>query len=125
MEKRNIVMEKSLEFAILIVNQYKILTVDKKEFVMSKQFLRSGTSIGANVHEATNGFSKADFIFKMNLAQKECAETIYWLEILFQTEYLEQAIYNDLKQAVAELLRILRSIILTAKSTKDSEKKSN
>ncbi len=86
--KRNIIREKSFEFAIETIELVKQLQ-EKKEFILSKQLLRSGTSIGANVREATNTLSKKDFIYKMNLAQKECDESIYWAELLFHADLIE------------------------------------
>ena len=114
--KDNIVKTKSFQFAVRIVNLYKFLANERKEFVISKQLLRSGTSIGANVREAINAESKADFNHKMSLSQKECDETIYWLELLKETNYLNknefETIYND----ALELMKIIRSIILTKKN---------
>ena len=85
MEKKNIIKEKSYHFAIEIVNLYKILC-DRKEFVLSKQLLRSGTSIGANVRESEHAQSKADFIHKLSIALKEANETEYWLDLLFESK---------------------------------------
>lgn len=87
MEKKNIIKEKSFAFAIDIVNLYKVLT-DRKEFVLSKQLLRSGTSIGANVRESEHAQSKADFIHKLSISLKEANETEYWLDLLYETKYL-------------------------------------
>ena len=84
--KDNVVKDKSLEFAVRIVNLYKFLVNEQKEFVMSKQILRSGTSIGANIREAEQAQSRADFINKLNIALKEANETEYWLELLIRTE---------------------------------------
>ena len=92
--KNNIIYNKSFEFAIEIVNRYKMLANKKKEFVMSKQILRSGTSVGANVREADNAESKADFIHKMSIAQKEADESIYWLELLYRTYYIEKETFE-------------------------------
>ncbi|MCL2698609.1 MAG: four helix bundle protein, partial [Oscillospiraceae bacterium] len=90
MNKENIVVDKSKKFAVRIVRLYKFLCEDKKEYVLSKQLLRSGTSVGANVKEAIRGQSKADFTAKMNIALKEISETEYWLEILHETNYLNE-----------------------------------
>src|ERR1044072_5761902 len=87
-ERRNIIQEKSFLFALRVVKLYKHLKTDKKEFVLSKQLLRSGTSIGANIREAKNAESTADFIHKLSIAQKETDETLYWLELLYKSEYL-------------------------------------
>ncbi|MBZ0181386.1 MAG: four helix bundle protein [Melioribacteraceae bacterium] len=113
--KRDVVKEKSFEFAVAIVNLYKELTHYKKEFVLSKQILRSGTSIGANIREAKNAESKADFIHKLGIAQKECDETLYWLELLRATDYITLDNFTKLKTDAEEILKIIRSIILTTK----------
>jgi four helix bundle protein len=112
-----IIKAKSFAFAIRIVNLYKHLTQKEqgKEFVMSKQLLRSGTSIGANVRESNNAESKADFIHKLAIAQKECDETAYWLELLHQTNYLTDEEFNSIHKDCIEILKIIRSIILTKK----------
>lgn len=85
-EKNNPLKEKSFAFALDIIREYKILVEEKREYVMSKQILRSATSIGANIREAQNAQSKADFIHKLSISQKECDETLYWLELLFGSE---------------------------------------
>lgn len=113
--KSNVVKEKSFAFAIRIVNLYKFLTSEKKEFVLSKQLLRSGTAIGALVREAEQGESKADFIHKLAIALKEANETEYWLELLHQTEYLEQKAFESIHNDNVELLKLLTSIIKTSK----------
>lgn len=111
----SIVKKKSFELAILGVNFYKFLILEKKEFVMSKQFLRSVTSIGANVREAINAQSKADFIHKLSISQKECDETMYWLELLKETNYISDLEFNSLHEQSTEVLKIIRSIIITSK----------
>jgi len=111
----SIVKSKSFAFAVKVVNFYKILC-DRKEFVMSKQLLRSGTSIGANVREAVNGQSKADFIHKLSISQKECDESIYWLELLRETNCINEIEYISMKDDAVELLKIIRSIIITSKA---------
>ena len=113
---KDIVREKSMNFAIDIVNLYKFLIVEKKEYVMSKQVLRSGTSIGANLREAKNAQSDLDFIHKNAISQKECDETLYWLELLQSTDYLSEEVFQDLHSKGEELLRIIKSIIITKKS---------
>ena len=114
--KDNAVEVKSKAFAIRVVRMYQFLTAEKREFVMSKQLLRSGTSIGANIREGTQAFSKNDFIYKMSIALKESNETCYWLEILHETDYLTEAQFKSLYNDSNELLRILTSIIKTAKT---------
>ena len=112
----NAVLLKSKDFAIRIVNLYKYLTEDKNEYVLSKQLLRSGTSIGANVTEAECGFSKKDFLAKMYIAFKECAETKYWLELLYSTNYITEKEYNSILSDCEELLKLLSSITKTTKN---------
>lgn len=109
----NLIKDKSFLFAIEIVKLYKLITNDKREFVMSKQLLKCGTSVGANVREALNAESKRDFIHKLSIAQKECDEVNYWLELLNTTGYIEDNIYKEIKVKAEALLRILKSIILT------------
>ena len=111
----SIVKNKSFELAIKGVDFYKYLVSEKKEFVMSKQFLRSVTSVGANVCEAVNAQSKADFIHKLSISQKECDETMYWLELLKQTDYISENEFNSIHQQSNEVLKIIRSIIITSK----------
>lgn len=107
-----------MNLAIRIVNLYKHLVGEKKEYVLSKQLLRSGTSIGANIREAQNGESGADFIHKLGVAQKETDETLYWLELLHKTEYITEAAFHSLYQDTEEILRIIRSAILTKKENR-------
>ena len=116
----SIVKRKSFELAILGVNFYKIIVSEKKEFVMSKQFLRSITSIGANIREAVNAQSKADFIHKLSISQKECDETMYWLELLRETGYISNDEFNRIYPHCEEVLKIIRSIIITSKKTHNS-----
>ena len=116
MQKENVIREKSFKFAVRMVNLYKTLSNERKEFVLSKQILRSGTSIGANVREALNGESDADFIHKFAIAQKESDETCYWLELLYATGYINESEFNSLIDDATELLKINRSIILSSKN---------
>lgn len=111
----DIIKIKSFSFAIRIVNLYKAL-VSRNEYVMSKQVLRSGTSIGANIREAKNAESKADFIHKMGIAQKEADETLYWLELLEATNYLSNEEFISLNNDGIEVLKLIKSIIITAKN---------
>ena len=106
----NAIEEKSFNFSIRIVNLYKYLTEDKKEFVMSKQLLKSGTSIGANVAEAQRGQTKPDFNTKMNIALKEANETQYWLKLLYKTEYISEKEYLSIENDIREIIAILVSI---------------
>lgn len=114
----NISVEKSFNFAVRIVNLYKYLTSEYKEYVLSKQLLRSGTSIGANISEAQRGQSKADFIAKMSIALKEANETQYWLKLLYKTDYLNKSQFDSLNNDVNELISILTSICKTSNSNK-------
>ncbi|MBR2207549.1 MAG: four helix bundle protein [Synergistaceae bacterium] len=116
----DIVLEKSKNFAVRIVRLYQFLTDNKKEYVLSKQILRSGTSIGANITEAKSGFSKKDFLSKMYIAFKECSETLYWLDLLVATDYLTKEQYDSLSYDANELKKILSSITKTARENSDS-----
>ncbi|MCK9291231.1 MAG: four helix bundle protein [Bacteroidales bacterium] len=113
--KKNVVREKSFEFAIRIINLYKNLTQEKKEFVLSKQLLRSGTSVGANIEEAIGGISKADFRAKMSISYKEIRETIYWLRLLHATDYLEEQVFEPMFAEADELGKLLYTIIDSSK----------
>jgi len=112
----NISLEKSKKFAIRVYNLYKYLCDEKKEFVIAKQLLRSGTSIGANLSEAQYSVSKKEFIVKSQISLKECAETEYWLDLLKDINLLTQTQYDDLIKDCKELLRILISIVKKAKN---------
>ena len=106
-------MDKSKNFALRIIKLYKYLTtiaIDK-EYVLSKQVLRSGTSIGANVKEALRGQGRADFRSKMNIALKEACETEYWLELLYETEYIDEPSYNSISEDNKEIIKILTKIV--------------
>ncbi|GAB7088718.1 four helix bundle protein [Marinifilum fragile] len=108
---QNIIVEKSYQFAIRIVKLCQYLNKEKKEFVLSKQLLRSGTSIGANVEEAIGGISKKDFTAKMSIAYKEARETNYWIRLLKDTDYIDEKLFKSLNKDNQELLKILYSII--------------
>lgn len=109
----NIIQKKSFEFAIQIVETYKYLVDEKREYVLSKQLLRSGTSIGANVSEAARGQSTKDFIYKLQISRKEANETLYWLNLLEATDFIQQENSQKLTKQCDELLRILTAIIKT------------
>jgi four helix bundle protein len=115
--KENVVKDKSFAFALRIVKVYKFLCDEKREFVLSKQLLRSGTAIGALVREAEQGESRADFIHKMSVALKEANESDYWIELLYQAGYLEQSGYQSLVADCRELLRLLTAIVKTSKGS--------
>lgn len=114
--KDNITSKKSVEFAINVIALYKTLVADKKEFVLSKQLLRSGTAIGALVREAEHAESKQDFLHKMNIALKEANETDYWLLLLNESGFLGNDEYEPLKNNCTELVKILASIVKTTKA---------
>ena len=114
-KKENVLLVKSFAFAVRIVKLYQYLVSEKKEYVLSKQLLRSGTAVGALVREAQNAESKADFIHKLGIAQKECDETIYWLELITETSYLKKDEFESMNGNATELLKIIRSSILTIK----------
>lgn len=114
-EKESILKEKSFMFALQIVKLYKFICDEKREFVLSKQLLRSGTSVGANIREAQNAQSKADFIHKLSISQKECDETIYWLELLHQSDYINENEFISVNKEAKELLKMFRSAIITTK----------
>jgi four helix bundle protein len=121
MKKPNIIKEKSFAFALRVVKLYQFL-VEKKEFVLSKQLLRSGTSVGAMIRESEHAESKADFIHKMAIAQKEANESEYWIELLFQSGYLSQEQYHSIYEDIQELNKIIASIIITSKERKYEKK---
>lgn len=114
-QSNSIVGKKSYAFALEIIGIYKTLTSDKKEFVLSKQLLRSGTSIGANVHEALGSESKRDFVHKLSISLKESKETSYWLNLLKDSNYISPEHFHKLNNDCIELIKILSSIILTVK----------
>ena len=114
-EQDNVIVVKSKAFALRIIKLYKHLTDEKREFVLSKQIIRSGTSIGANVKEGIRGQSKPDFYAKMNIALKEASETEYWLELLHESNYIDSKAYESIHTDCTELLKILMSITKTQK----------
>ena len=113
--KENIIKTKSFDFAVAIVSIYKQLTEERKEFVISKQLLRSGTSIGAMVRESEHAESKADFIHKLSIAQKEANEVLYWLELLNATEFMTISKFQKTHSEAKELIRLITAILKTAK----------
>ena len=116
MKESNLIVDKSMNFAVRIVNLYKFLKDNRSEHILSKQVLRSGTSIGANVKEAVRAQSKADFNTKMHIALKEASETEYWIELLEKTEYLTKAQAESILTDCVELIKILMAITKTVKS---------
>jgi len=116
MENENAILNKSKFFAIRIIKMYQYLIDTKKEFILSKQLLRSGTSIGANVKEAIRAQSKPDFHAKIYIALKEASETEYWLELLYETDYINKKEFESINKDCSELLKLLVSIAKTTKT---------
>lgn len=114
--KKNVIIEKSKAFAVRIVRLYQFLCGEKREYVMSKQILRCGTSIGANVHEGAYAQSTADFISKMQIALKETSETEYWLELLKETSYITEPQFLSISADCVEIIKILTAIINSSKN---------
>ena len=121
MMRESIIGTKSFDFAIRIVRLYKYLTDEKREYVLSKQLLRSGTSIGANARESKNAQSRKDFLNKLNIALKEADETEYWLELLYKTDYLTDEEYRSINEDNRELIKILITIIKRSKEDTDGQ----
>jgi four helix bundle protein len=115
-QSNSIIARKSYAFALEIISIYKTLISDKKEFVLSKQLLRCGTSIGANVHEAISSESKRDFVHKLSIALKEAKETSYWLNLLRDSNYISDECFQKSNSSCSEIIKILNSIILTTKA---------
>ena len=113
MKDNNVIAQKSKALALRIIKLYKYLCSEKNEFVLSKQLLRSGTSIGANVKESECAQSKADFYSKLNIALKEACETEYWLELLHESDYMESVHFESIYKDCKEIIRILTSITKT------------
>ncbi len=119
--KENLIRTKTFAFALRVVSLYKLLSDVRREFIISKQLLRSGTSIGAMVRESEQAESSADFIHKLAISLKEAHETDYWIELLFHSHYLSPPEYNSIKPDLTEILKLLTSIIKTTK-TKNPKK---
>ncbi len=118
MKKENIILDKSKNFALRIINLYKYLCEQKKEHVLSKQLLRSGTSIGANIKEAIRGQSKSDFYYKLNISLKEASETEYWLELLYETDFITKIQFDSIYYDCQEILKLLIAITKTQNNEK-------
>ena len=114
--RENVIKNKSFGFAVRIVKLYKMLCEQKKEFVLSKQLLRSGTAVGALYREAEQAESKKDFIHKMAIAQKECNESMYWLELLKETDFLSVLEFESIYSDATELIKLITSIIKSTKT---------
>ena len=108
--KENVIMNKSFAFSVRIVNLHKYLSQEKKEYTISKQIYKSGTSIGANIAEAQRAQSTADFVAKMKIALKEASETQYWLQLLCETEYITEREFSSIHEDLVEILKILTAI---------------
>ena len=115
MKTDNIVSDKSLLFAIRIVRLYQYLTDVKHEYVLSKQLLKSGTSVGANIREALRGQSRQDFAAKMNISLKEICETQYWIELLYKTDYITEKEFDSIFSDCQELIKLLTRIVKTSR----------
>lgn len=113
---KSILQDKSFTLALGVIRIYKFLFETKREYVMSKQLLRSGTAVGALVREARNGESRKDFIHKLGIAQKECDETLYWLELLEASEYLDQAQKKTVYEETEQVLKMIKSSIITTRN---------
>jgi len=114
-KSESIIAGKAYAFALEVVKIYKLLSNERKEYVLSKQLLRSGTSIGANINEAISGQSKRDFVHKLNIAVKEARETNYWLNLLKDGEYISSKEFESLNNKCNEIIKMLSSIIITTK----------
>lgn len=119
--EENLLIDKSLNFAARIVKLNQYLTKEKKEYVISKQIIRSGTSIGANINEANYGQSKADFIAKLHIALKETAETEYWIKLLHLSQYIDDKMYQSLLSECLEIKKILVASVSTAKKNNKTQ----
>ncbi len=113
--RESVLRDKSYQFALRAIKLYQYLSSEKKEFVLSKQVLRSGTSIGANVEEANQGQSKADFVHKLSVAQKESFETHYWIRLLRDSNFLTEKLANSLLEDCEEIQKLITTSIKTAK----------
>ena len=121
---KNILKEKSFALALRIIKLYKFLIENKKEYILSKQILRSGTSVGAMIREAQNAESKMDFVHKLAIAQKECDEFLYWMELLVQSDYISKEAFESVSAEAEQVLKMIKSAILTTKRNL-ATKKSN
>ena len=119
MNKENLVYDKAYQFALRIVKAYQYLTNEKKEFIISKQLIKSGTSIGANLVEANGAISNADFSNKISIAYKECLETKYWLSLLKDTEFIDEKTHESIYNEADEIGKILFSILKTTRIKKN------
>lgn len=114
-EKDNIIRNKSFDFSIRIINLYKVLYHERNEKTLSKQLLRSGTSIGANIEEGIASFSKKEFIYKLQISYTEAYESFYWIKLLHKTEFINDTEFNSLKINIEEIIKLLTTILKTSK----------
>lgn len=121
--KRNVIRDKSFDFSVRIINLYKLLTGERKEYVLSKQLLRSSTSIGANIEEGVAAFSKKEFVVKLQISYKEAFEAYYWIKLLFKTEFINEAEFKSLEKDVEEIIKLLTTILKTTKQNINETKK--
>jgi len=119
--KENIIKTKSFAFALRVIKLYQYLQVEKKEYILSKQLLRCGTSIGAMVRESEQAESKQDFIHKLSIGQKEANETEYWIELLYQSEFIDKNQFKSIFQDITEIRKLLSSIIKTSKENRKAK----
>lgn len=123
MKEENVLEKKSYEFALRIVKMYRYLIEEQKEYVLSKQVLRSGTAVGANYAESQHAQSKADFISKVSIALKEANETLWWIRLLHDSDYLSDSLFNSIYHDGNEVVALLVSIVKSAKGIKKGEGK--
>ncbi len=121
--KRNIIRDKSFDFSVRIINLFKLLTSERKEFVLSKQLLRSATSIGANIEEGIAAFSKKEFVVKLQISYKEAFEAYYWIKLLYKTEFINEAEFKSLEKDVEEIIKLLTTILKSTKQNINDTKK--
>ena len=125
MKKENVLKKKSFDFALRIVNLYKYMQDNKKEYIMSKQLMRSGTSVGATIREAEYAESTNDYIHKLSIAQKEINETLYWLELLNASEYLTVQQFESINNDAVEVIKLITSTIKTIKTKQQPQQQIN
>ena len=123
MRKKNILREKSFTFAVRIIKLYKYLKSKHDEYILSRQIIRSGTSVGALIRESENAESKRDFIHKLNISLKETDETQYWLELLYETEFITKKMFDSINTDVEELIKLLVASVKTSKENLKSSSK--
>lgn len=121
--RESVLSDKSFQFAIRVIKLYRYLCVEKNEYVLSKQLERSGTAIGALISEGCYAESKSDFVHKYGIAQKECNETMYWLRLLYATEFINQKEFDSMIFDATELMKLITSSIITAKKSIGNKRK--